>query len=785
MIRGILQKICICKIQVLLLCGIASTCISHISFADVKLDAELFAKSALIDGQALSAKTQASSVPGFKTDNPDATKYYSDSSTMETKSISAKAGDTSSTLIRDSYNKKKEFKDDALKTMLDSKSISSNPKRTIETIASQYNKCEDKTSANKQKYETKRCDEYISTNGTSTGGTSTGGTSCYIGNLIGLNSDTNYTCTKEKEVYKKVVTSNLNTSCKTKQSQFFETTYQNFQGFNVSGNTLYLGTNTGGSTLGQNCSGHNFSWKFKVDNLNDVKTLYWNSLILDDSIRVYVNGQSVWSWGNACELGARRGFNPNVDFKPYLKQGDNEIIFQVIVGGGGSFYSTLTWDYSKCTEFNETWNDDITRSLSVYDSTKTEECKQSKPEECSLSGQYTTSDGYIRNDACRSKKTEYSCTQNNFTDYCKTIAKVPACNKFESKCLIKDGDGECIKKEERYACGGLEYYQAKNNSVAINSPHSLIYGSISNSLRQCTIAENTNPEITQHCDLISSITGDKSCYLGSNVSDCTAYQNNSKCTLQETKCFNSDCSHKEKIYHCAIDDENTQNSSSLMCGDQSYCLDGDCAIGGTYEAGKSLPKVLTYLKTMEEAKKDSNKDSVDIKIFTGKGNKCEKDVLGTRNCCTDSLASFSNASLARDSANSGWGKGVGLGSCSYEEQNLGLQKEKGMCVYIGSYCSSEEKLTGLCLKKAESYCCFSSKLSRIIQEQGRNQIGLNLGTAETPNCSGLSPEQMQKLDFTKIDFTQYTSELTMQLNSPTSADVEAKIISEISGYDGK
>ena len=177
MIRGILQKICICKIQVLLLCGIASTCISHISFADVKLDAELFAKSALIDGQALSAKTQASSVPGFKTDNPDATKYYSDSSTMEAKSISAKAGDTSSTLIRDSYNKKKEFKDDALKLMLNSKSIENNPKRTIETIASQYNKCEDKTLANKQKYETKRCDEYISTSGTSTGGTS-----CYIGN---------------------------------------------------------------------------------------------------------------------------------------------------------------------------------------------------------------------------------------------------------------------------------------------------------------------------------------------------------------------------------------------------------------------------------------------------------------------------------------------------------------------------------------------------------------------------------------------------------------------------
>ena len=90
-----------------------------------------------------------------------------------------------------------------------------------------------------------------------------------------------------------------------------------------------------------------YIWNFNIESLNDVKKLYWHYLILDDTIRVYVNGHSVWSWGTKCEHGARRGFSPNVDFKPYLKQGDNEIIFQVIVGGGGSFYSTLAWDYSK------------------------------------------------------------------------------------------------------------------------------------------------------------------------------------------------------------------------------------------------------------------------------------------------------------------------------------------------------------------------------------------------------------------------------------------------------
>lgn len=222
LIKVLIQKTLSYKTQTLCSVIVAIVYVVQVSFAgNIKLDAELFAKSALIDGQALSAKTQANQVPGFKTDNPDEVKYYSDSSSIEVNSITAKKSDKNSVLIEDSYHSKKEFKDDALKTMLNSKSISSNPKRTIETIASQYNKCEDNTSANKQKYETKRCDEYISTNDSS----------CYVGNLISLNSDTNYTCTKEKEVYKKTITKNLNASCKTKQSQFFETTYQNFQGF--------------------------------------------------------------------------------------------------------------------------------------------------------------------------------------------------------------------------------------------------------------------------------------------------------------------------------------------------------------------------------------------------------------------------------------------------------------------------------------------------------------------------------------------------------------------------
>ena len=89
----------------------------------------------------------------------------------------------------------------------------------------------------------------------------------------------------------------------------------------------------------------------------------------------------------------------------------------------------------------------------------------------------------------------------------------------------------------------------------------------------------------------------------------------------------------------------------------------------------------------------------------------------------------------------------------------------------------------MCIKKAQSYCCFGSMLSRIIQEQGRNQIGLNLGSAESPNCRGLTVEEMQRLDFTQIDFTEYTQELTLDMKEISKEDIEGKVIDEIEGYD--
>ncbi|HIF9186999.1 TPA: conjugal transfer protein TraN, partial [Photobacterium damselae] len=73
------------------------------------------------------------------------------------------------------------------------------------------------------------------------------------------------------------------------------------------------------------------------------------------------------------------------------------------------------------------------------------------------------------------------------------------------------------------------------------------------------------------------------------------------------------------------------------------------------------------------------------------------------------------------------------------------------------------------------YCQFDSKMARIIQEQGRTQIGMNFGSAKTPQCQGFTPEQMQQMDFDAIDFSDFYDDLDEGMNLPDMGDLQDKI----------
>ena len=95
---------------------------------------------------------------------------------------------------------------------------------------------------------------------------------------------------------------------------------------------------------------------------------------------------------------------------------------------------------------------------------------------------------------------------------------------------------------------------------------------------------------------------------------------------------------------------------------------------------------------------------------------------------------------------------------------------------VGTYCSQSIDLvfTTVCVENTTSYCCFSSKLVRIIQEQGRPQLGIGWGTPKNPDCRGFTPEELQQINFEKIDFSEYYSDITYVVpdNAQQSSQVQ-------------
>ncbi|KJV52296.1 type-1V conjugative transfer system mating pair stabilization family protein [Orientia tsutsugamushi str. Gilliam] len=58
------------------------------------------------------------------------------------------------------------------------------------------------------------------------------------------------------------------------------------------------------------------------------------------------------------------------------------------------------------------------------------------------------------------------------------------------------------------------------------------------------------------------------------------------------------------------------------------------------------------------------------------------------------------------------------------------------------------------MARKSTYCCFQSKLARIFQEEARKQLKIDFGTPECPKCRGLTVEELQKVDFTKINMDE-------------------------------
>ncbi len=99
--------------------------------------------------------------------------------------------------------------------------------------------------------------------------------------------------------------------------------------------------------------------------------------------------------------------------------------------------------------------------------------------------------------------------------------------------------------------------------------------------------------------------------------------------------------------------------------------------------------------------------------------------------------------------------------CDANEQTMQLKRGQNLCVYLGTYCSS--KVLGVCVERKEKHCCFNSILAKLVNRQGRAQLGMPMD-----QCGGFNQDQIQQIDFSRIDFSEFIATIV-----PTNTDASS------------
>lgn len=114
--------------------------------------------------------------------------------------------------------------------------------------------------------------------------------------------------------------------------------------------------------------------------------------------------------------------------------------------------------------------------------------------------------------------------------------------------------------------------------------------------------------------------------------------------------------------------------------------------------------------------------------------------------------------------------------CEKQEFELAAKKDTKSCHYVGSYCADE--VLGLCVEKRESYCCYNSPLSRIINQQIRPQLARPFGNPKNPDCDGINVGEVANIDWSLVDLGEWTALLSQYDLMP---DVNAMDLQSLTG----
>lgn len=275
--------------------------------------------------------------------------------------------------------------------------------------------------------------------------------------------------------------------------------------------------------------------------------------------------------------------------------------------------------------------------------------------------------------------------------------------------------------------------------------------------------------------------------------DCGELDNKPECSYVRDECIDDEddpdytpgaCKVSQKVYRCPVPTTPGNDPKQYVCGNDVYCINGDCETIER-EASTEFKDALVALHALGQAGEEFDEEN--FTVFSGERNTCHKPVFGLVNCCAGKTSGLLTAGAGAAALAGGPTAIAALATpfltmflCSTEEKMLDIKDRMGFCHKVGTYCSSS--VLGICQSKKTAYCCFESKLSRILQEQGRPQLNKPWGKPKKEQCEGFTIDEFSRLDLSVMDFTEVYSEFVDAAKLPDEVSTLSEIQDKIQDY---
>jgi hypothetical protein len=248
---------------------------------------------------------------------------------------------------------------------------------------------------------------------------------------------------------------------------------------------------------------------------------------------------------------------------------------------------------------------------------------------------------------------------------------------------------------------------------------------------------------------------DRECLTRDNYGNCVNIRKEFSCKRHVFDSWD-----KEKLVPNANDKERAR---SLVCRGLP-CAGGNCFDKSYAQNDEMLDSVSKLYAAGKAAAGRSGAN-----IFPGSAIHCSKKAIGYSNCCFTGKNGLLN------------NVGLKLGAhCSPDEKLLLQKRRNNLCEYAGKqYKGSMRTIV------KHYYCCYDSVFSKVFAREARAQLGFNFGSGGYPNCRGFTLEELARLDFNRMNFSEAFAELLGKVNLPGVNDLDGRVRSALPNIDSR